>query len=56
MPKTTKSGKPIEDELPSPVQRSSTRAQETFAKTYDSAMEQYDDEGRGGPTRRHTPR
>ncbi|MCB1301825.1 MAG: ChaB family protein [Tetrasphaera sp.] len=50
MPKTTKSGKPIEDELPSPVQRSSTRAQETFAKTYDSAMEQYDDEGRANAT------
>lgn len=50
MPKTTKSGKPIEDELPSPVQRSSTRAQETFAKTYHSAMEQYDDEGRANAT------
>jgi len=45
MPKTTKSGKPIKDELPSTLQRSGRKAQETFAKTHDSAAEQYDDEG-----------
>jgi cation transport regulator ChaB len=47
MPKTNKSGKPIKSELPSTLQRSGRKAQETFAKTYDSAIEQYDgDEGR----------
>ena len=50
MPKTTKQGKPIKDELPSPVQRSDAHAQATFAKTYDSAMESYDDEGRANAT------
>lgn len=43
MPKTTKSGKPIEDELPSTLQRSDEKAQATFAKAHDSAAEQYDD-------------
>jgi cation transport regulator ChaB len=42
MPKTTKSGKPIEDELPSTLQRSDAKAQETYAKTHDSAVETYD--------------
>lgn len=41
MPKTTKSGKPKKSELPKPVARSSKKAQRTFAKTYDSAMEEY---------------
>ena len=41
MPKTTKSGKPKKDELPSTLQRSSAKAQRTFAKTHDSAAEQY---------------
>lgn len=50
MPKTTKRGQPIKDELPSPVQRSDKHAQATFAKTYDAAMEQYDDEGRANAT------
>ena len=50
MPKTSKSGKPIKDELPTPVQRSDEHARATFAKTYDSAMEQYDDEGRANAT------
>jgi len=50
MPKTTKQGKPIKDELPSPVQRSDAHAQATFATTYDSAMESYDDEGRANAT------
>lgn len=46
MPKTTKSGKAIEDELPSTLQRSGAKAQETFAQTYDSAIEQYDGDER----------
>lgn len=50
MPKTSKNGEPIKDELPSTLERSDTKAQETFAKTYDSAMEQYDDESRAART------
>lgn len=43
MPKVTKSGKVKTDELPSTLQRSGRKAQETFAKTLDSAEEQYGD-------------
>jgi len=50
MPKITKSGTPIKDELPTPVQRSEEKAQRTFAKTYDAAMDSYDDEGRANAT------
>jgi cation transport regulator ChaB len=46
MPKTTSSGKAKDSELPSTLQRSDTKAKQTFAKTYDSAIEQYDDEQR----------
>ena len=46
MPKTDKSGDPIDDELPSTLQRSHSKAQKTFAKTYDSAIEQYDGDER----------
>ncbi|MFC5381124.1 ChaB family protein [Aquipuribacter nitratireducens] len=46
MPKTTKSGTPKQDELPSTLQRSDDKAQRTFAKTHDSAMDSYDDEER----------
>lgn len=46
MPKTTKSGKPIEDELPSTLQKSEAKAQRTFAETHDSALEEYGDEKR----------
>jgi cation transport regulator ChaB len=46
VPKTNKSGNPIADELPSTLQRSGRKAQETFAKTYDSAIEQYDGDER----------
>lgn len=42
MPKTTKTGKAVEDELPSTLQRSETKAQRTFAQRYDSAIDQYD--------------
>ena len=50
MPKTTKSGKPIDDELPSTLQHSDAKAQRTFAKTYDSALDQYGDERRAHQT------
>ena len=50
MPKTNKSGKAIEDELPSTLQQSDQKAKQTFAKTYDSAIEQYDDERRAHQT------
>ncbi|MBA3294667.1 MAG: ChaB family protein [Geodermatophilaceae bacterium] len=43
MPKTTKSGKAKESELPSTLQRSDAHAQQTFAKAHDSAADQYGD-------------
>lgn len=46
MPKTTRSGKPVESELPSTLQRSDAKAQETFAKAHDSAEGQYHDDAR----------
>ncbi len=46
MPKTTKGGKPKEDELPSTLKRSSGKAQRTFTKAYDAAAEQYGSEER----------
>ena len=42
MPKLTKSGEVIEDELPSTLQRSEDKAQYTYAKTHDSALQTYD--------------
>lgn len=50
MPKTTKSGKPVEDELPSTLQRSPEKAKRTFAKTYDSAAQTYGDGERAART------
>jgi hypothetical protein len=50
MPKTTKSGKAKKDELPSTLQRSPEKAQRTFAKTYDSADEEYGDGERAART------
>jgi cation transport regulator ChaB len=41
MPKTTRSGKPKESELPSTLRRSPKKAQRTFAKAHDAAVEQY---------------
>jgi hypothetical protein len=41
MPKTDDDGQPIEDELPSTLQRSGDKAQRTFAKAHDSAEESY---------------
>ncbi|HET9650472.1 MAG TPA: ChaB family protein [Microlunatus sp.] len=46
MPKTTDSGHPREDELPSTLQRSGEKAQRTFTKAHDAAAEQYGDEER----------
>ena len=42
MPKTTKKGEPVEDELPSTLQRSDDKAKATFAKAHDSAVDSYD--------------
>lgn len=41
MPKTTKEGKPKKGELPSTLQRSGAKAQRTWAKAHDNAVEQY---------------
>ena len=50
MPKTTKAGKAKNDELPSTLQRSGAKAQRTFAKAHDSAMDSYGDEERANRT------
>jgi cation transport regulator ChaB len=41
MPKTTKSGKPRAEELPGTLRRSPAKAQRTWAKAHDQAVEQY---------------
>ncbi|WP_432523459.1 ChaB family protein [Kineococcus sp. SYSU DK006] len=46
MPKTTKSGEPVEEELPSTLRRSDEKAQRTFAKAHDAAEGTYHDEQR----------
>jgi cation transport regulator ChaB len=46
MPKTDKSGKPRDSELPGTLRRSDQKAQETFAKAHDAADEEYHDEER----------
>lgn len=46
MPKTSKSGDAKKSELPDTLKKSNEKAQRTFAKAYDSAMEQYNDEER----------
>lgn len=50
MPKTNKSGNAKQSELPETLQRSDEKAQRTFSKAYDSAMEQYHDEERAHRT------
>ncbi|MCO7219861.1 ChaB family protein [Klenkia sp. PcliD-1-E] len=42
MPKTDEDGKVIEDELPSTLQRSDDKAQDTYAQAHDSALDTYD--------------
>jgi cation transport regulator ChaB len=46
VPKTNKSGKPKQSELPSTLKRSGKKAQETFAKAHDSALDSYGEEER----------
>ena len=46
MPKTTKTGQAKQSELPSTLQRSPKKAQRTFAKAHDSAVDSYGDEKR----------
>jgi cation transport regulator ChaB len=41
MPKTTTSGKVKQSELPDTLKRSGSKAQRTFAKVHDAAVEQY---------------
>jgi hypothetical protein len=41
MPKTSKAGKPVAKELPATLQRSNPKAQRTWAKAHDNAVEQY---------------
>jgi cation transport regulator ChaB len=41
MPKTTGGGKPKQEELPSTIRRSSAKAQRTWAKAHDNAVNQY---------------
>ena len=46
MPKTSKDGTAKKDELPSTLQRSPAKAQRTYAKAHDSALDEYGDERR----------
>ena len=46
MPRTTKRGEAVQDELPSTLRRSDAKAQRTFAKAHDAAAESYGDEQR----------
>ena len=41
MPKTSKSGKAKDDEVPSTLKKSDDKAKRTFAKTHDAAVEEY---------------
>jgi hypothetical protein len=50
MPKTGEDGHAKKSELPATLARSDQKAQDTFAKTYDSALEQYHEEGRASRT------
>jgi cation transport regulator ChaB len=46
MPKTSSKGTAKKDELPSTLQRSPAKAQRTYAKAHDSALDEYGDERR----------
>jgi ChaB len=46
MPKTTKSGQAKKSELPSTLQRSGRKAQQTFAKAHDAALKSYEGDER----------
>jgi hypothetical protein len=41
MPKTTKTGKPKQSEMPGTLKRSGAKAQRTFTKAHDAAAQQY---------------
>lgn len=50
MPKTNKDGHAKQSEIPSTLQRSDQKAQDTFAQTFDSAEESYDSDSRAART------
>jgi ChaB/Rho termination factor, N-terminal domain len=50
VPKTTRTGKPRQDELPSTLQRSDDKAQRTYAKAHDAAADSYGDGERANRT------
>jgi len=50
VPKAKKNGHARQDEIPSTLQRSDEKAQDTFAQTYDSAQEEYHDDARAART------
>lgn len=50
MPKTGRNDHAKQSEIPATLRRSEQHARDTFAKTYDSAMEEYDDESRAART------
>ena len=50
MPKTDGNDRARAEELPKTLQRSDRKAQDTYAQTYDSAMEEYDDAERAART------
>ena len=50
MPKANEDGHAREDEIPSTLRRSDRKAQDTFAQTYDSAQDTYDDSSRAART------
>ncbi len=50
MPKTTKGGETKKSELPSTLQRSGPKAQRTFAKAHDSAVDEYGEGSRANRT------
>ena len=50
MPKTSPSGGAEQDEIPSTLQRSDEKAQRTFAKAHDSAVESYGEGRRANQT------
>jgi len=50
VPKTTKGGQPIQSELPSTLRRSPKKAQRTFAKAHDAAVDSYGEGERANRT------
>ncbi|HEY3941201.1 MAG TPA: ChaB family protein [Acidimicrobiales bacterium] len=50
MPKTTRGGAVKQEELPSTLRRSPRKAQATFAKTHDSAVQEYGEGRRANQT------